>query len=264
MKFTKMEGLGNDYIYLNCLEGMPPNLPQLAVEKSRRRRSVGADGIICICASQVADYGMVVYNADGSLAEMCGNGIRCVGKYLYDRGITAKTTLTIETGAGIRTLWLRLGSDGMVTGVKVDMGQAVVSPPTTLAVGGFRLKGVAVSVGNPHFVILWDDLEHAPVEQLGSQIQHHPAFLQGTNVEFVHIHTPDCVEMRVWERGSGETLACGTGACAVFAALQTLSLCNKAVTVQLAGGVLSLTMEGAHIFMEGGATTVYEGEWNQC
>ncbi len=261
MQFTKMEGLGNDYIYLNCLEGMPPNLPELAQRMSHRHFGVGADGMICICPSTVGDYRMAMYNADGSQGEMCGNGIRCVGKYLYDKGLTTKTILQIETLAGVRTLWLHVGEDGKVEEVTVHMGRGEIFPAITLQLAGQAVEGIPVSVGNPHFVLLWENIGEAPVEKLGKQIECHPNFPNRTNVEFVHMVSRSCGEMRVWERGSGETLACGTGACASFVALRSLGLCGKELEMKLLGGRLHLSADGDGILMRGTATTVYEGTW---
>ncbi len=263
MKFTKMEGLGNDYIYLNCLDGMPEDVPELAMDKSRRHFSIGADGIICICSSEVADFRMAMFNADGSQGEMCGNGIRCVGKYLFDKGFTQKTELDIETLAGIRHLWLHLGDDGKVEEVTVHMGIPTVSPMLSLDVDGTEVKGIEVSVGNPHFIMLCDDVDNAPVEELGSQIEYHPHFPNRTNVEFIRLMAPRKIQMRVWERGSGETFACGTGACATFAAARSLGLCGDEAEIYLLGGVLKISVDkaGTGLLMRGGASIVCEGEW---
>ncbi len=259
MKFTKMHGLGNDYIYLNCLEGKPDNLPQLAREISRRRYHIGGDGVICICPSQVGDFAMEMYNADGSRGEMCGNGIRCVGKYVYDHGLTKKTTLQIETLAGLRPLWLHLGGNGLVEEVTVHMGAVTVGEPLTLAVEGGSVEGIPVWVGNPHFVLLWGAVDGAPVEELGRQIECHPHFPNRTNVEFFRSVGENQLEMRVWERGSGETFACGTGATAVFSAARGLGLCGNRGEVHLLGGVLRLSVDEDGVLLRGGATTVYEG-----
>ncbi len=259
MKFTKMHGLGNDYIYLNCLEERPENLPQLARQLSMRRYHIGGDGIICICPSQVGDFSMEMYNADGSRGEMCGNGIRCVGKYVYDHHLTDQTTLQIETLSGVRPLWLHLGSDGLVEEVTVHMGAVAVGDLVTLAVDEGQVEGMPVSVGNPHFVLPCEDVTTAPVEVLGRKLECHPHFPNRTNVEFFRVISFARLEMRVWERGSGETHACGTGATAVFAAARHLGLCGRRAEVRLLGGTLTLSEDDDGILLRGGATTVYEG-----
>lgn len=261
MHFTKMEGLGNDYIYLNCLLDAPRDLPALAVRLSQRHFGVGADGLICVFPGGRGDFRMEMYNADGSVGEMCGNGIRCLGKYLYDKGLTRKMELTIETAAGPRQLYLHIGADTAVDTVTVDMGAPGVFPRRRLTVDGEEYTGIPVSMGNPHLVLFCDDPDRAPVGRVGPLLERHPAFPDRTNVEFLSVPRPEDLRLRVWERGSGETLACGTGACACFAAALKEGRCGEAVTARLPGGALTLrwTMEG-HILMAGPAHTVYEGE----
>ena len=260
MFFSKMEGLGNDYIYLNCLHYRPHNLPKLAQTLSRRRFGVGADGIICICPSIKGDFAMEMYNADGSQGEMCGNGIRCLGKYVYDKGLTDRHELTIETAGGVRTLFLHMDELGAVEEVTVNMGKAVIAPHRQYTVDHLSFVGTPVSVGNPHLILYWDDLNSAPVKSIGRQLEHHPDFPNRTNVEFISVPTRDNIHMRVWERGSGETFACGTGACAAFAASYHDGLCENAVTMHLTGGALILSYQDNDIYMRGPARMVYEGE----
>lgn len=262
MKFTKMQGLGNDYVYLDCTKAAPADLPALAVKVSDRHFGVGSDGLICICASDKADFRMRMFNADGSEGEMCGNGIRCVGKFVYDKGLTDKTSLTIETLAGIKTLKLTVEA-GKVSAVAVDMGVPQIEEARTITFQGKEYRGVPVSMGNPHFVLPTSSVKdfdlriHAPLSNPN------PAFPNGVNVEIAEVLSPSHVLMRVWERGSGETLACGTGACATVAALAGEGLIGREVTVTLLGGDLHIRWdeESGHIFMTGPAVTVFEGEW---
>lgn len=262
MHFTKMEGLGNDYVYLDCTQSAPEDLPNLSRAVSDRHFGVGSDGLICIFPSDRADFRMVMFNADGSQAEMCGNGIRCVGKFVYDKGLTDKTQLTIETLAGVKRLDL-IAKDGRVDMVTVDMGVPELGATRTVSAGGQEFQGFSVSVGNPHFVIPvigvkeFDLSIHAPLSIPN------PAFPQGVNVEIVEILAPDHVNMRVWERGSGETLACGTGATATVAACASQGLTGREVTVTLLGGDLHIRWDESdgHIYMTGPARTVFEGEW---
>ncbi len=262
MHFTKMEGLGNDYVYLDCTASAPADLPGLAQVVSDRHFGVGSDGLICIFPSEIADFRMVMFNADGSQAEMCGNGIRCVGKFVYDKGLTDKAQLTVETLAGVKVLRLSV-KDGKVDQVTVDMGTPVLEPSRTVTAGGQSFQGFPVSMGNPHFVIPTDGVKdfnlsiHAPLSSPN------PAFPQGVNVEIVEVLAPDRVRMRVWERGSGETLACGTGACATVCACASQGLTGREVTVVLLGGELHIRWDESdgHIYMTGPARTVFEGEW---
>lgn len=262
MRFTKMEGLGNDYIYLNGLDGLPEDLPALARRMSDRHFGVGSDGIICICPSERADFRMRMFNADGSEGEMCGNGIRCLGKYVYDKGLTHKKKLTIETGGGLRTLEL-LTEDGLVKAVRVNMGRPQVRTAMELTAGGRMWQITPVSIGNPHAVLFVDRPEELDLEQLGPCFEHHAAFPQGVNTEFVRCAAPDRLVMRVWERGSGETLACGTGACAALAAAVVQGKCGRRTAVELPGGVLELEWpdDETEMIMTGPANTVFEGEY---
>lgn len=274
MRFTKMQGLGNDYVYLNCLQHTLKTPSQAAVALSNRRTGVGSDGLICICPSQVADFRMDMYNADGSQAEMCGNGIRCVGKYVYDKGLTRKTTITVETLAGIRTLHLHT-AQGEVDQVTVNMGEPILTPAqipvlwegdrminAPLTVGEQEFRVTCVGMGNPHAVIFLPTLAGLDLETLGPQFEHHPRFPNRINTEFVEVLSDDHLSMRVWERGSGETFACGTGACAVLAAAVLNGLSHPKATVSLLGGDLQIQWDqsGQGLLMTGPAVTVFEGE----
>ena len=260
MRFTKMEGLGNDYVYLNCLEGEPPDLPGLARRLSDRHFGVGADGLICIRAGRTGDFTMEMYNADGSRGAMCGNGIRCVGKYVYDKGLTRKTCLTVDTDAGPRGLELTVDR-GRVEQVRVDMGPAQVFPAVELEAEGRTYSALPVSVGNPHAVIFCGDPEEAALERLGPLLECHPALEERSNIEFVCVERGgEELRVRVWERGSGPTLACGTGACACFAAAWKLRLCAPRAAVRLPGGTLRVEWAGDRLMMTGPARTVFEGE----
>ena len=259
MRFTKMEGLGNDYIYLNCLESVPADLPGLAIRLSDRHFGVGADGIICVRPGRGGDFSMEMYNADGSRGAMCGNGIRCVGKYVYDKGLTGKTRLTIDTDAGPRTLELHI-LNGSVDRVTVDMGEALLSPPVRAEAAGEAFTVVPVSTGNPHGVIFCEDPDHVGLERLGPVLERCPALGERRNIEFVSCPGRERLRVRVWERGSGVTLACGTGACAAFAAALEEGRCEKRVEARLPGGALILEKQGKTILMTGPARTVFEGE----
>lgn len=262
MKFTKMQGLGNDYVYLDCTKATPADLPALAVKASDRHFGIGSDGLICICASDKADFRMRMFNADGSEGEMCGNGIRCVGKFVYDKGLTDKTTLTIETLAGIKTLGLTV-DNGKVSAVTVDMGVPAVGTLLTLNILGKDYLVQPVSMGNPHAVTFVDSVKEIDLSAVGPLFEHHPAFPNRTNTEFVEVVDATHLKMRVWERGSGETLACGTGACASAVAAFLAGKAGREVTVTLLGGDLRIRWdeESGHIFMTGPAVTVFEGEW---
>ena len=261
MKFTKMHGCGNDYIYLNCMESMPEDPGALARTLSDRHFGVGGDGLICICPSRTGDFQMRMFNADGSEGEMCGNGIRCLGKYAYDKGLTGKTELEIETLAGVRRVRLQL-DQGRVTGATVDMGRPAVGAPRTVFPLGRPCRGTPACMGNPHFVVEDESPDGAQVVQLGSALERLPCFPGGTNVEFVRARSPRELEVRVWERGSGETLACGTGACAAAAVLMTAGRAERAVRVRLPGGSLKVewSLEDGHMYMTGPTTTVFDGE----
>ena len=258
-----MQGLGNDYLYVY---GAPENAAEWSVKLSERHFGAGSDGMIWIAPSAVADFQMRIFNADGSEAKMCGNGIRCVGKYVHDKGYTDKTELTIETLSGVKTLQLHL-TEGKVTSVTVDMGTVTVAPEKTISAGGQSVVCRPVDVGNPHCVIFVDDAEAAPLTTLGPAIEHHAAFPGGVNVEFVQVLNRNELRMRVWERGSGVTLACGTGACASAAAAAARGVCDydTEIQVRLDGGTLRITAgPGGAVTMEGPCEFVYEGDTEIC
>ncbi len=261
MRFTKMHGLGNDYIFLNCLEGGPADLPGLARRLSDRHFGVGGDGIICVCPSDRADFKMRMFNADGSEGAMCGNGIRCFGKYVWDKGLADSAHLTIETLAGERDLSLMLRERRVYAAV-VDMGVPAVGQPLELAAGGMRWTAVPVSMGNPHAVVEADDPVALDLAALGPEMECAPAFPRGVNVEFIRVLNRRELQMRVWERGSGETLACGTGACACVAAMASAGKLEREAVVRLAGGDLTVRWDekSGHMFMTGPAATVFDGE----
>ena len=258
MKFTKMQGLGNDYLYI--YGEVPLNVKELAVKCSDRHFGVGSDGLIYISPSNVADFKMRIFNADGSEAKMCGNGIRCVGKYVYEKGYTDKTELTVETLSGIKTLNLTVVY-GKVKTVSVDMGKTIVQDEITLTAADKDFIATPVSVGNPHLVVFTDGVENFPIEKYGKILEKHPSFPDGVNVEFAEIKD-GYIRMRVWERGSGITLACGTGACATVSAAVKKGLVkeNEFITVKLDGGDLQVKYTDDNITMTGGAEFVAEGE----
>ena len=276
MRFTKMHGAGNDYVYVNCFDQpAPEGLEQLARRISHRRFGVGADGLILIRPSQVADARMQMFNADGSEAEMCGNGIRCVAKYVFDHGISRREALTIETQAGVLALTLET-SHGRVDRVRVDMGEPILAAdriPTTLAgdpvvdvgltVGSRTLTVTCVSMGNPHCVVFVDQATDELVLGLGPQIETDPRFPARVNVEFVEVISPTEVRQRTWERGSGETWACGTGASAVCVAGVLSGRTQRRIVNHLLGGDLELEWNAAdnRVYMTGPATEVFSGEW---
>lgn len=276
MKFTKMQGLGNDYVYVNCLKEKIADPPELARKISDRHFGVGSDGLIMINPSDKADFEMEMYNADGSRAEMCGNGIRCVAKYVYDYGLTDKTYISVETLAGIKYLDLTV-EDGKVRLVKVDMGQPILEPEKIpvaskgsrvvdepLLVDGKEYRMTCVSMGNPHAVIFVDeDVKNLPLEKIGPSFENHICFPKRVNTEFVRVIDRHTAEMRVWERGSGETLACGTGTCAVAVACVLNGLTEDAITVHLLGGDLYIEWdrEKNTVYMTGPAEAVFDGEW---
>ena len=258
MRFTKMHGLGNDYLYVF---GAPCDAETIR-RLSDRHFGAGSDGMIFIAPSRIADFRMRIFNADGSEAKMCGNGIRCVGKYVYDKGLTEKTRLTVETLSGVKTLTLDVRG-GTVSSVAVEMGVAAAEAERSLSVGGETVVCTPVSVGNPHAVIFTEDEEHAPLETLGAAIERHPSFPGGVNVEFVQPLGKNALRMRVWERGSGVTMACGTGACAAAAAAVKKGFCraDAPISVRLDGGTLQIEIApDGGITMTGEAVTVYEGE----
>lgn len=262
MRFTKMEGLGNDYVYLDCTKETPVDLPELARKMSDRHFGVGSDGLICIFPSQIADFKMVMFNADGSQAEMCGNGIRCVGKFVFDKGLTHKTELTIETLAGVKVLALSV-LGGQVDAVTVDMGSPALLGLREVSCQDKQLQGVSASMGNPHFVIQTSSVKEFPLQELAPVSAPNDTFPEGVNVEIAEILDRGHIRMRVWERGSGETLACGTGACATLAVCASLDLCDREATLILLGGELHIRWDekNDHIYMTGPARIVFEGEW---
>ena len=259
MRFTKMEGLGNDYIYINCMEGEPEDLPALAVRLSDRHFGVGADGLICVKPGKNGDFTMEMYNADGSRGAMCGNGIRCVGKFVYDSGLTRKRCLTIDTDAGPRELELQ-ARGGRVDRVTVDMGPVEVGKPLSLEVEGEVFQVIPARAGNPHGVIFYPAPEEIDLPRLGPLLERHPALEERCNIEFVSVPDRETLLVRVWERGSGITLACGTGACAAFAAARRAGLCGDRVEARLPGGPLLLEYRGGSVFMTGSTRTVFWGE----
>ena len=274
MKFTKMHGLGNDYIYLYEKDVLESNrndeyYSKMAIKLSDRHFGVGADGIILIKDSDKADYFMQIYNADGSKGEMCGNGIRCVGKYVYERGLTNKTKLVIDTLAGLKYLDLIVDDNNKVNEVIVDMGMPMLHDGSNvsldcehgLEVDGVNYQVMDISMGNPHTVIYVDEITDYLVLEVGPKIENHHYYPNRTNVEFVKVIDDNTLEMRVWERGSGETLACGTGACAVATSYMLKYPQIKEVKVKLRGGTLNIKWnDDNHILMRGGATKVFEGE----
>lgn len=261
MRFTKMHGLGNDYIFINCMESIPNDLPGLARRLSDRHLGVGGDGLICICPSQRADFQMRMFNADGSEGVMCGNGIRCFGKYVYDKGLTDQAHLVIETRAGERDLSLMIRGRRVYAAV-VDMGVPVVEPSLKLTAGGVCCSAIPVSMGNPHAVVEAEDPAALDLPALGPLFERHPAFPRRVNVEFVRVLNRAELQMRVWERGSGETLACGTGACASAVAMMSAGKLDREAVVHLAGGDLQVRWDekSSHMFMTGPAVTVFDGE----
>ena len=260
MHFTKMHGLGNDYLYF--YGQVPADVSALAVRLSDRHFGAGSDGLIFISRAETADFKMRIFNADGSEAKMCGNGIRCVGKYVYDKGYTDKTHLRIETLSGVKDLELTV-LHGNVQSVTVQMGQADVRADGIVHLGETELAYTPVSVGNPHAVFFTQNADAVPLETLGPQIERHPDFPGGVNAEFVQVLSPTALRMRVWERGSGITMACGTGACASTAAAVCKGYCKAGtpIAVQLDGGTLHVRVDAdGMVTMTGPAETVFEGE----
>ena len=286
MKFTKMHGLGNDYVYINCFDQKIENKNKIAETVSDRHFGIGGDGAIFINPSDVADCEMEMYNADGSYSEMCGNGIRCVAKYVFDNGLVDKTEISIVSAGKIKylTLYLRDAKPGengnqgkVVDTVRVDMGEPetvaekvpVISKnekaiDEPIEVDGKAYQMTCVSMGNPHAVVFVDDVEHFPVTEIGPKFEHHVAFPNRINTEFVQVLDCKTVKMRVWERGTGETLACGTGSCATVVACILNGLTDAEVTVKLLGGDLKVEWDRTQnrVFMTGSAVTVFEGEIN--
>ncbi len=275
MRFTKMQGCGNDYVYINCFEENVENPAQLAVEMSERHFGVGSDGLVLILPSDEADFTMRMFNSDGSEAEMCGNAIRCVGKYVYDRKLTDKEELSIATLAGIKHLSLHV-IDGAVDTVTVDMGEPVLEaeeipvlsvnkPIVREEITAFDkiFSFTCVSMGNPHAVTVVENTDSFPVEKYGPVVETDAHFPNKTNVEFVQAVSSDYLKMRVWERGAGETWACGTGTCAAAVAACLNGLCGREVTVKLLGGELKIRWDekNNHVYMTGPARFSFDGIW---
>ncbi len=274
MRFVKMQGAGNDYVYVDCVrQPIPADPAGLARVLADRHFGVGGDGLILICPSDRADARMRMFNADGSESEMCGNGIRCVAKFVYDHGIARKPLLRIETGRGVLSLELNISGD-LVQTVRVDMGEPILEaekiptklpghPVQDVMLPGYALFGTCVSMGNPHCVIFVDEITDPLVLGVGPKIEVDPLFPRRTNVEFVKVLGPDEITMRVWERGSGETLACGTGACAVCVAGALTGRTGRKITAHLPGGDLLLEWSDVdnHVYMTGPAVEVFQGEW---
>lgn len=273
--FSKMHGIGNDYVYVNGFQTHIPDPAKFSVFISDRHFGIGSDGLILILPSETADFKMRMYNADGSEGAMCGNATRCIGKYVYDNRMTDKTSITLETRSGIKYLDLTV-RDGRVTDVTVDMGKAILEPAKIpvksdldrfvdqeILVDGQPWRVTAVSMGNPHAVTFCKEVDSLELEKIGPAFEHHPLFPDRVNTEFVRVISPTEIQMRVWERGSGETFACGTGACASVVASVENGLCRRGerVTVHLRGGDLGITyrMDGT-VLMQGPATHVFDGE----
>lgn len=275
LSFTKMQGLGNDYVYVNCFEEKVENINETAKRISDRHFGVGSDGLVLIYPSDKADFKMDMYNSDGSQAEMCGNAIRCVGKYVYDRGLTDKTTVTVETLAGIKILELNV-CDGIVDTVRVNMGSPELCPEKIpinsklesfiqepIVVGGKEYRVTGVSMGNPHAITFIDDTESLEIEKLGPKFENHPLFPRRINTEFAHVIDRKTVKMRVWERGAGETLACGTGACATMVACALSGYVDNEADIILLGGTLHIEWDRVQnkVYMTGPARFVFDGQY---
>lgn len=275
MRFTKMQGIGNDYVYINRFEEIVTDPVSLAKHMSAPHFGVGADGLVLIEPSDMADFNMRIFNRDGSEAEMCGNALRCIGKYVYERGLTEKTELVIHTRGGLRRLWLEI-KDGQVYRQRVDMGTPELNPRALgidlpgdlvlrhrLQILGQTMFITCVGLGNPHCVVFVRDPSEVDIESIGPMLENHPAFPHRTNVEFVTVKERDDIRMRVWERGSGETLACGTGACAALVASVLTGKAGREACVRLPGGNVQVTWsaEDNHVYQEGGANFVFDGEW---
>ena len=273
MIFTKMHGLGNDYVCINCFRERVEDPSGFARTLCDRHYGIGADGLILICPSKVSDFKMEIYNSDGSVAGMCGNGIRCLGKYVYDYRLTGKETLSIETKSGIRNMHLHI-QDGKACGAMVDMGvprlnahsipilsekDLVINDPIEVQKKNYRMTGI--SMGNPHAVIFSEEINGISLEETGRELEFHPRFPERANIEFCHVTARDRMEVRVWERGVGETLACGTGACAAVVASVLNDLTDEEVIVKLLGGELSVRWDRKvnHVFLEGPAVKVFDG-----
>ncbi|MDD5184218.1 MAG: diaminopimelate epimerase [Paludibacter sp.] len=276
MKFTKMHGTGNDYIYVNGFEENIENPVEFSIKYSDRHKGIGSDGLVIIMPSATCDFRMRMFNADGSESEMCGNASRCIGKYVYDKGMTKKTSLTLETLAGIKVLALFINDENKVDKVTVDMGEPILQAeliPTTIQKTNVINEAVVfnadihynittVSMGNPHAVIYTNHIEQLDLPKIGPVIENAAIFPRRTNTEFIEVLSKDRIKMRVWERGSGETMACGTGACASVVAGVLNGVNNRKTTVELIGGELIIEWKEAdnHVYLTGSATTVFEGE----
>lgn len=276
MKFTKMHGTGNDYIYVNGFVENIENPVEFAIKYSDRHKGIGSDGLVMILPSETCDFRMRMFNADGSESEMCGNASRCIGKYVYDKGMTSKTSVTLETLAGVKVLDLVIGDDNKVQTVTVDMGEPILnglSIPTIFDDEKIVNKKVtfskeleynitAVSMGNPHAVIYLNNIADLNLPVIGPVIENAPVFPRRTNTEFIEVVSDNYIKMRVWERGSGETMACGTGACAAVVSGVLNGKNDRKTTVELLGGELTIEWKEAdnHVYLTGGATTVFEGE----
>ena len=274
IKFTKMHGLGNDYVYIDSINQTIENESSLAKFVSNRHFGIGSDGLILICKSDIADFQMRMFNSDGSEAEMCGNGIRCVGKFVYDKGLTDKTTVKIETLAGIKTLVLNT-KDGKVETARVDMGEPILEAEKIpviskeqpvknleLEAENKKFKFTCVSMGNPHAITIVENTKEFDVEKYGKILEVDKAFPKKANIEFAQIIDKENIKMRVWERGAGETLACGTGACATAVACNLNGLTDRKVNIELLGGTLNIEWNETdnHVYMTGPAVTVFDGE----
>ena len=277
LKFTKMHGLGNDYVYMDAINQKIENRESLAKYVSDRHFGIGSDGLILICPSEIADFKMQMFNSDGSEAEMCGNGIRCVGKFVYDKGLTNKDIITIETLAGIKTLVMTIENGKMKT-ARVDMGEPILEPEKIPVVSEEKIvknlklnildkefRFTCVSMGNPHSItFIEEDVNKFDICKYGNLIETNKAFPKKTNVEFINVVDDKTLKMRVWERGAGETLACGTGACGALIASVLNGYTSRNVTIHLLGGNLNIEWNenDNHVYMTGSATTVFEGELN--
>ena len=275
MKFTKMHGIGNDYIYVNCFEEKVDNPEKVSIYVSDRRKGIGSDGLVMIMPSDKADFRMRIFNADGSEAMMCGNATRCIGKYVYDKGLTDKTEITLETNSGIKYLTL-FPENGKVEFVEVDMGKAILTPKDIpvnsdkesfisepVEVDGKEYKITCVSMGNPHAIVYMDDIKDLELEKIGPSFENHKLFPDRINTEFIEVIDSHTLNMRVWERGSGETFACGTGACASVVASVLNGYCNhdEEVTVHLRGGDLKITWNSdGTVIMKGPAALICDAD----
>lgn len=262
IRFTKMHGAGNDYIYINTIRYPIADPEALAIEWSKPHTGIGSDGLVLIGCSDKADFSMRIFNADGSEARMCGNASRCIGKYLYEYGLTRETTVTLETLSGIKTLYLHLDEKGTVSAVTVEMGEPVDIHPVDLGEDYAFRQGIAVNMGNPHLVIFTDDVEKMDLTAVGPALEHHPLFPDRVNVEFAQIRPDGSIRMRVWERGSGITMACGTGACATAVAAAASGHCGRESDVVMDGGTLHIEWRESdnRVYMTGPAVIVFNGE----